>query len=47
MQECSIRADRHLDITFEMQVVESSFLVSLPFREALNHPYISFFHILV
>ena len=34
-------ADRHLDITFGLQVVESSSLVL--FREALNHPYISFF----
>ena len=29
----------HLDITFGLQVVESSSLVS---REAFNHPYISF-----
>ena len=36
-------ADRHLDITFGLQVVESSSLVSILFREAFNHPYISFF----
>ena len=40
-------ADRHLDITFGLQVVESSSLVSVVFREALSHPYISFFHLLV
>ena len=40
-------ADRHLDITFGLQVVESSSLVSVLFREALNHPYISFFQLLV
>ena len=39
------QADRHLDITFGLQVVDS--LVSVVFREALNHPYISFFHLLV
>ena len=39
------QADRHLDITFGLQVVDS--LVSVAFREALNHPYISFFHLLV
>ena len=39
--------DRHLDITFGLQVVESSSLVSVLFREAFNHPYISFFHLLV
>ena len=37
-------ADRHLDITFGLQVVESSSLVSVLFREAFSHPYISFFH---
>ena len=36
-----------LDITFGLQLVESSFLVSILFREAFNHPYISFFHLLV
>ena len=36
----------HFDITFGSQVVESSSLVSVLFREALNHPYISLFHIL-
>ena len=40
-------ADRHLDITFGLQLVESSSLVSVLFREAFNHPYISFFHLLV
>ena len=40
-------ADRHFDITFELQVVESSSLVSVLFREAFSHPYISFFHLLV
>ena len=40
-------ADRHLDITFGLQVVESSFLVSVLFREAFSHTYISFFHLLV
>ena len=29
------------------QVAESSSLVSVLFREALGHPYISFFHLLV
>ena len=40
-------ADRHLDITFRLQVVESSSLVSILFREAFSNPYISFFHLLV
>ena len=31
----------HLDITFGLQVGEISSLVSVPFREALSHPYIS------
>ena len=39
------QADRHLDITFGLQVVHS--LVSVVFREALNHLYIFFFHLLV
>ena len=39
--------DRQLDITFGLQVVESSSLVSVLFREALSHPYISFFHLLL
>ena len=43
----SIGADRHLDTTFGLQVVESSSLVSVLFREAFNHPYISFFYLLV
>ena len=35
-------------LLFRLQVVESSFLlVSVLFREALSHPYISFFHLLV
>ena len=37
----------HLDITFGLQLVESSSLVSLLFREAFSHPYISFFYLLV
>ena len=32
---------------FYSQVVESSSLVSVLFREAISHPYISFFHLLV
>ena len=40
-------ADRHLDTTFGWQVVESSSLVSVLFREALSRPYMSFFHLLV
>ena len=40
-------ADRHLDITFGLQLVESSSLVSVLIREAFNYPYISIFHILV
>ena len=32
---------------FYSQIVESSSLVSLLFREAISHPYISFFHLLV
>ena len=39
--------DRHLDITFGLQLVESSSLVSVLFREVFNHSYISFFHLLV
>ena len=31
-------ADRHLDITFGLQVVESSSLVSILFREVLTIP---------
>ena len=38
----------HLDITFGLQVVESSSLVSvLLIREAFSHPYIFFYHLLV
>ena len=40
-------ADRHLDITFGLQKVESSSFISVLFREMFSHPYISFFHILV
>ena len=43
-------ADRHLlfaDRHLLFPVVESSSLVSVLFREAINHPYISFFHLLV
>ena len=40
-------ADRHLDITFGLQVVERSLLVSVPFREVFSHPYISFLYLLV
>ena len=40
-------ADRHLDITFGLQLVESSSLVSVLFRETFNHPYISIFHLQV
>ena len=32
---------------FYLQIVESSSLVSVLFREAISHPYISFFHSLV
>ena len=32
---------------FGLQLDESSSLVSLLFREAFSHPYISFFHLLV
>ena len=39
--------DRHLDITFGLHVVDSSSLVSVLFREAFSHPYISFLHLLV
>ena len=34
--------DRHLDVTFGIQVVESSSLVSVHFREVSSHSYISF-----
>ena len=37
----------HLDITFGVHVADSSSLVSILFREAFGHPYISFFHLLV
>ena len=32
---------------FYSQIVESSSLVFVLFREAISHPYISFFHLLV
>ena len=32
---------------FYSQIVESSSLVSVLFKEAISHPYISFFHLLV
>ena len=32
---------------FYLQIVESSSLVSILFREVISHPYISFFHLLV
>ena len=32
---------------FYSQIVESSSLVSVLFTEAISHPYISFFHLLV
>ena len=32
---------------FYSQIVESSSLVSVLFQEAISHPYISFFHLLV
>ena len=35
--------DWHLDITFRLQVVDSSSLVSVLFREEFSQPYISFF----
>ena len=37
----------HLDISFGLQLVESSSLDSVLFREAFSHPYISFFNLLV
>ena len=37
--------DRYLDITFGLQVVERSSFVSVLFREAFSHPYITFFHL--
>ena len=40
-------ADRHLDITFGLQVVERSSLVSILFREKFSLPYISYFHLQV
>ena len=38
-------ADWHLDIG--LQVVEAHPLFSVLFREALNYPYISFFHLVI
>ena len=37
----------YFDITFRLQVLESLSLISVLFREAFSHPYISFFHSLV
>ena len=34
-------------MSFKLQVVDSSSLVSVLFREEFSHPYISFFHLLV
>ena len=44
----SDEADRHIDILL-FQIAGSSklILVSVLFREAFNHPYISFIHLLV
>ena len=39
--------DSHFDITFRLQVGESSSLVFVLFRQAFSYPYISFFHLLV
>ena len=47
MRDVASGTDRHLDITFGLQVVKSSSLVSVLSREAFNHPYISYFHLLV
>ena len=38
MWDVASGADRHLDITFGLQLVESSSLVSVLFKEAFNHP---------
>ena len=35
-------ANRHLDITFGLQVVEILSLASVHFREVFSHPYILF-----
>ena len=37
MSGCSIGTDRHLNISFGMQVIESSSLDSVLFRKALNN----------
>ena len=37
----------HIDTTVRLQVVESSSLISVLFREAFSYPYIPFFHLLV
>ena len=37
--------DRYLNITFELHVIDS--FVSVLFREAFSHSYISFSHLLV
>ena len=47
MYDVASGADRHLDITFGLQAVRRSSLVSVLFREAFSHPFISFFQLLV
>ena len=44
MKGCS---DKHLDVTFGLQVVERSSIVSVSFIQAFSHTYISFFHLFV
>ena len=46
-RDVALGTDRHLDISFGLQVVESSSLVSILFREVFSRPYISFFYLLV
>ena len=45
--DVALGVDRHLDIIFGLHIVDSSFLVSVLFREALSHHYFCFFHLLV
>ena len=47
MLDVASGVDRHLDIIFGLHVVNNSSRVSVCFREAFSHPYISFFHLLV
>ena len=47
MWEVASGADRHLDITIKLHIVESSSLVSVLLREAFDNPYIFFFQLLV